>query len=125
LENVSKVEEYAKKLQRFEKKAEEEAKLFDIDEFLADVDKTLEKHVEGVGLIRYKRLSFIEVVELSQKHGDDQMKFSIALVVEMLSKADPTVTFEKFGRLPPIIATKIMSALAEELKTDFLQTTKS
>ena len=119
---MSKVEEYAKKLQEFEKKAEEEAKLFNIDEFLADVDKTIEKYVEGVGIIRYKRLSFMEVVELSQKYKDDQMKFSTALVAKMLSKADPKVTLEKFEKLPTSIAVKIMNALAEELKTDFLQT---
>jgi hypothetical protein len=122
---VSKVEEYAKKLQEFEKKAEEEAKLFNIDDFLADIDKTIEKNVEGVGIIRYKRLSFMEVVELSQKYGNDQMKFSTALVVKMLSKADPKVTLEKFEMLPTSIAVKIMNALADELKTDFLQTGKS
>jgi len=122
---VSKVEEYAKKLQEFEKKAEEEAKLFNIDEFLADADKTIEKYVEGVGIIRYKRLSFMEVVELSQKYKDDQMRFSTALVAKMLSKADPKVTLEKFEKLPTSIAVKIMNALAEELKTDFLQTGKS
>lgn len=122
---MSKVEEYAKKLQEFEKKAEEEAKLFNIDEFLADADKTIEKYVEGVGIIRYKRLSFMEVVELSQKYKDDQMRFSTALVAKMLSKADPKVTLEKFEKLPTSIAVKIMNALAEELKTDFLQTGKS
>jgi len=122
---VSKVEEYAKKLQEFEKKAEEEAKLFNIDEFLADADKVIEKYVEGVGVIRYKRLSFMEVVELSQKYKDDQMRFSTALVAKMLSKADPRVTLEKFEKLPTSIAVKIMNALAEELKTDFLQTGKS
>jgi hypothetical protein len=125
LESVSKVEEYAKKLQEFEKKAEEEAKLFNIDEFLADADKVIEKYVEGVGVIRYKRLSFMEVVELSQKYKDDQMRFSTALVAKMLSKADPRVTLEKFEKLPTSIAVKIMNALAEELKTDFLQTGKS
>jgi hypothetical protein len=125
LESVSKVEEYAKKLQEFEKKAEEEAKLFNIDEFLADADKTIEKYVEGVGIIRYKRLSFMEVVELSQKYKDDQMKFSTALVAKMLSKADSKVTLEKFERLPTSIAVKIMNALAEELKADFLQIGKS
>jgi hypothetical protein len=122
---LSKVEEYAKKLQEFEKKAEEEAKLFNIDDFLLDVDKTLEKKVEGVGVIRYKRLSFMEVIELSQKYGNDQMKFSTALVVKMLSKADPKVTLEKFEMLPTSIAVKIMNALADELKTDFLQIGKS
>ena len=122
---MSKVEEYAKKLQEFEKKAEEEAKLFNIDEFLADADKVIEKYVEGVGVIRYKRLSFMEVVELSQKYKDDQMRFSTALVAKMLSKADPRVTLEKFEKLPTSIAVKIMNALAEELKTDFLQTGKS
>jgi hypothetical protein len=119
---VSKVEEYAKKLAEFEKKTEEEAKLFNIDDFLADIDKTIEKYVEGVGVIRYKRLSFMEVVELSQKYKDDQMRFSMALVVKMLSKADPKVTLEKFEMLPTSIAVKIMNALAEELKMDFLQT---
>ena len=122
---MSKVEEYARKLQEFEKKVEEEAKLFNIDEFLLDVDKTLEKKVEGVGIIRYKRLSFAEVMELSQKYGNDQVKFSTALVVKMLSKVDNTITLEKFEKLPPSVAIKIMNALAEELKTDFLQIGKS
>lgn len=119
---MSKVEEYAKKLQQFEEKAEEEAKLFNIDDFLLDVDKTLEKKVEGVGVIRYKRLSFIEVIELTEKYGKDPKKFSTALVVKMLSKADPRITLEKFEMLPTSIAVKIMNALADELKTDFLQT---
>jgi len=119
---MSKVEEYAKKLQEFEKKAEEEARYFNIDDFLLDVDKTFEKKVEGVGIIRFKRLSFIEIAELSQKYSNDSLRFSMALVAKMLSKADNTITVEKFEKLPPSIAVKIMNALAEELKTDFFST---
>jgi len=122
VEEMSKVEEYAKKLQEFEKKAEEEARYFNIDDFLLDVDKTFEKKVEGVGIIRFKRLSFIEIAELSQKYSNDSLRFSMALVAKMLSKADNTITVEKFEKLPPSIAVKIMNALAEELKTDFFST---
>ena len=122
---MSKAEEYAKKLQEFEKKAEEEAKYFNINEFFVDTEKTLEKYVEDLGIIRYKRLDLFEIAELFQQYSNEQLKLSFALTAKMLSKADPSVTLEKFISLPPAIAVKIMNALAEELKTDFLQTMKS
>lgn len=117
---MGKVEEYKEKFQEFEKKAEEEAKLFDIDELLKDADTVLEKYVEGIGVIRYKRLSFIEASELIKSYGEDREKFALATVARMLSKADPRVTVDKLGRLPTSVVVKIMNALAEEVKLDFL-----
>lgn len=117
---MSKVEEYKRKLEEHEKKAEEEAKLFNIDEFLIDTDKVLEKYVEGVGIIRYKRLTFIEATEIFEKYANDRKRLAIAFVASMLSKADPNVTVEKFEKIPLNIASKIINALAEEIKMDFL-----
>lgn len=121
---MSKVEEYAEKLKKFEEKAEEEARLFDINEFLKDAETVLEKNVKGVGIVRYKRLSFIESMDLMQKYGNDKERFALALVATMLSKADPSVTIEKFGKLPTNIVVKIMNALAEEIRMDFLSIEK-
>ena len=121
---MSKVEEYKRKLEEYEKKIEEEAKLFNIDEFLADSEALKEKYVEGLGIIKYKRLNFGEMASLSEKYGNDRVEFSCQVVAKMLSKADPNVTVEKFKMLPPDVAVKIINALIPELGAGFLQATE-
>lgn len=110
---MGKAEEYKRKLQEFEKKVEEEAKYFNIDDFLNVVH---EKYVEGIGVIRYRIPSLIELYELTEKHRNDTIKLTTAIITAMLSKADASITFEKVASLPMDIFLKISRALTEEIK---------
>jgi hypothetical protein len=114
---VSKAEEYAKKLAEFEKKTEEEAKLFNINNFL---NITLEKHVDGLGIVRYGHLSFGDIVKLNSI--SDDLERGVTAIALMLSKADNTITVEKVKALPAFIFKKLSDALAEDIKMGFFST---
>jgi hypothetical protein len=117
LESVSKVEEYAKKLAEFEKKAEEEAKLFNINDFLNII---LEKHIDGLGIVRYGHLSFGDIIELN--NIPDDLERGVTAIALMLSKADNTITVEKVKALPTYVVKKLSDALAEDIKMGFFST---
>lgn len=121
---MEKVEEYKRKLEKYEKKAREEAKLFSIREFLRE--EIREKYVEGLGLVRFGHLTVEDLIKLNSEEFRDDFERGLMAVALMLRKADPEVTFERVKNLPIGVAVKLLNALGEEINRElvFLRTSR-
>jgi len=102
---------YKEKLEEFKKQVAEELKEFKIDEILTKT--ILEKEVEGLGVVRYGKLTIADLIDI-QKYEND-LERGLRTVYLMLKKANPDLTFEQVKQLPIDIALKLITALGEEL----------
>ena len=105
------------KIEALKKKSQDEQekiqKLFNIDDFQINPDKTEEVYVKGLGLIKYKQLTIADLFgfpEVNSKH-----EYTARLIWMMMSKADQTVTFEKIRNLPPDVASLIFDVLSAKI----------
>ena len=112
-----KVEEYKRKLEEHERKVEERLSAIRIDDLLASSMQIKTAVVEGLGEIRYGRLTVEDVIAVNSIN--DPTERSIEAITRMLRKADPEVTAEKIKALPADIFAKIVSALAKEITQNF------
>lgn len=88
-------------------------KLFNIDDFQADADKVEEVPVEGVGIVRFKRVVIADLFDLPEMKT--RHEYTARLIYKMMSKADSNVTYEKICKLPPDVASRIFDVLAEKM----------
>jgi len=109
-----KLEEYKAKLEKFEENRQKQAKLFNIDEVLANSGKIQEKYVPELDcIIRYGRLTLGDMPEIAKGQTDEER--ALRILWRMLSKADTNITLEKVERLPMETATAILRAIVGPL----------
>ena len=112
-----KVEEYKRKLEEHERKVEERLSAIRIDDLLSSSTQIKTALVDGIGEIRYGRLTVEDILAINSIK--DPTERSIEAITRMLRKADPAVTAEKIKALPADIFAKIVSALAKEITQNF------
>lgn len=118
-------EKYREKLEEIEAKQEEErrknAKLFNIDDILADSEKVKEVYIPGYEIkVRYKELAISDSTEIRAAKDNDERTYLI--LYKMLNKADPSVTLEKVQKLPLLLASAIIAKIVGT--ENFLQALK-
>ena len=112
-EEEGKREEYKRRLEEHLEKKAEKRRLFNIDEFVAEVDEILEAEVPDLNLVvRYKRLTNADLLKVLKI--EDSSEQGLEILFYMLSRADPSVTREKVRKLDPIVTAKILSAIMAE-----------
>jgi hypothetical protein len=89
--------------------------MFNIDDFIKDIDALRQKQVEGIGIINYKRLIMADIMDI-QKQFTDPSEQGLHVLTLMLQKADANVTYEKVCKLDPAVIASILSALTPELR---------
>jgi enoyl reductase-like protein len=108
---------FQKEYERDQAKKLKTAKLFSVDEFIADADKLREAYVPELQCkVQYKKLTLNEnsaVVSV-----EDATERNRKLLYLVLRKADPSVTEDKVGALGNDDATYILRAILADL--DFL-----
>gem|GEM_PF-3296462 len=108
-----KVEEYAKKLERYEQEKAEKAGKFDVKALIQSSREIRRVEVEGLGIVEYGVLTLADIVELGKcKTPEERGLMSLYL---MLHKADKDLTFEDVKALPLDVAAKLMTALSKEM----------
>ena len=111
------VEKYKRKLESHERRIEEWLSAISIDDLLSNSTQIKEVSVEGIGLIRYGRLTVEDVIAVNSIK--DEVERSIEVITRMLRKADPEVTKEKIKALSADVFAKIIKALAKEITRNF------
>jgi len=114
-----KVEEYAKKLEKYEQEKAEKAAKFDVKALIESGRKVRSVNIEGLGEIQYGVLTLSDTLELAKYKTTEER--SAATIWLMLRKAYPDLTLEDVKSIPIDMAAKIMTALSEEM--GFLGTT--
>ena len=109
-----KVEEYKRKLEKYEKQKEEEAKAFSIDEVLADSARIYRVYVPELKCeVAYGPITMGDLAEINRAKTDEER--ATLILWKMLSKADENVTLEKVQQLPIETATPILNAITRPL----------
>ena len=119
----SPVERGKRVLEELERKEREQAKLFRIDEVLADASKIREEYIPELGYrVQYGLITLEDLEEISrQKTVRDK---TYCILAKMLQKADPNVTIEKVKKLPFEQATLILNRLAPHFLPQFQMLSK-
>jgi len=97
-------------LEELERKEQKQARLFRIDDVLADASKIHEEYIPELGYkIQYGLITLGDLEEIDrQKTLRDK---TYCILAKMLQKADPNVTVEKIKKLPFEHATLIINRL--------------
>ena len=104
------MEEYKKKLEEQRQRKAEEARLFNIEEVLADSSKIREVYVEEIeAKVRYGPLTIGDLSDVLK--GETDQERAILMLWKMLSKADEKITLEKVKALPIDVATAILTKI--------------
>jgi len=111
------VEEYKRKLEEHERREEARLSAIRITDLLSSSQQLKEVAVEGIGLIKYGRLTVEDVLAVNSIKND--VERSIETVTRMLQKADPSITAEDIKKLPADVFAKIVNALAREITGNF------
>jgi len=105
---MGKVEEYKKKLEKFEEQRAKEAKAFSIDEVLnVGLKEVYVPEIDAV--VRYGSLTIADMEALREAKTDEER--AAIILWRMLSKADENVTLEKVKALPIEVATSILNRI--------------
>jgi translation elongation factor EF-Tu-like GTPase len=113
------VEEYAKKLEKYEEEKRAKAAKFNVKAVVEDAKKIREVEVEGFGTVEYGVLTLEDSLELAKcKTAEERSVMTLWL---MLRKADPTLTLEDVKAIPLTAAAKILAAISGNV--DFLPKT--
>jgi len=107
-----KLEEYAKKLEKYEQEKAEKAAKFDVKALIQSSQQLRSVEVEGLGTIQYGVLTLKDSLELSKYQTNEER--SAAMIWLMLRKAYPELTLEDIKNLPLDVAANIMTALAKD-----------
>jgi len=125
------VEKGKRKLAEYERAKAEKAKLFSIDEVLADSSKIREAYVEELGVkVRYGVLTVGDLAEINKAETAEEK--AVLMLYKMLEKADKNVTLDKVKALPLDVATAILTVISksplqripQQLKSGLKQTVK-
>ena len=100
---------------------EQAIKAFNIDDFLVDPDKIEEKAIPNIGVVRFKRLTADEIREFA--NIPDSFEVGMRMLTKMLSKADPSITYEKIKQMDVIVTSRILQEVVGP-QTRFLSTPK-
>ena len=111
---MSKIEKYKRKLEENEAKKREKAKLFSIDEILADSAKIYEAYVPELNaIVKYGKITIGDLEEIAKGKTDEEK--AIRILWKMLQKADRDITLEKVKQLPLEVAAAILTRIAGPL----------
>ena len=106
------VEKGKKKLAEYERAKAEKARLFSIDEILADSKKIREVYIEELNAkVRYGVLSIADLAEINKAETAEEK--AVLMLYKMLAKADEKVTLEKVRALPLDVATVILTRISQ------------
>ena len=108
-----KVEEYAKKLEKYEQEKAEKAAKFDIKALIQSCKQLRSVYVEGLGEIQYGVLTLSDTLEMAKYITTEEK--TAAMIWLMLRKAYPELTFEDVKNLPLDVAANIMTAITKDL----------
>jgi len=108
---MSRVEEYKRRLEEYEKREREELRNIRIDDLLSS--DLREAVIPGIGVVRYGVLTVGDWLKLSGI--EDRNELTVAVIACMLSKADPSVTVEKVKSLPLAVFNAIAEALSRDV----------
>ena len=108
-----KLEEYAKKLEKYEQEKAEKAAKFDVKALIQSGQQLRSVEVEGLGTIQYGVLTLKDSLELSKYQTNEER--SAAMIWLMLRKAYPELTLEDVKNLPLDVAASIMTAITKDL----------
>jgi len=107
-----KVEEYAKKLEKYEQEKAEKAAKFDVKALIQNSKQLRSVEVEGLGEIQYGVLTLSDTLELAKYKTTEEK--SAAMIWLMLRKAYPELTFEDVKSMPIDVAANIMTAITKD-----------
>ncbi|RLC74258.1 MAG: hypothetical protein DRI61_16980 [Chloroflexi bacterium] len=108
---MGKVEEFKRKLEKYEEQQKRVAKLFDVKEVLQKSGGIREKYVPKLDMVvRYGPLTIDDLPEI-RKGATDEEKALRALWIA-LRKADPTVTLEDLRKLPLEVLTPLLDLIS-------------
>ena len=108
-----KLEEYAKKLEKYEQEKAEKASKFDVKALVQSGQQLRSVEVEGLGIIQYGVLTLKDSLELSKYQTNEER--SAAMIWLMLRKAYPELSLEDVKNLPLDVAASIMTAITKNL----------
>lgn len=110
---MSAVERGKKALEEHEKRKERIRRLFNIDDFIVNVEKIREVEVPELNIVvRYKSLTNEDLFKVMKIKDDTER--GIELLYLMLSKADPNVTREKLRKMNPMVTAQILNAITSK-----------
>lgn len=107
--NLSK---FKKKLEEHDEKQAENAKLFNIDEVLGEIQSA---EVPGVGVVEFGHLTLEDLKSKLFRKAKSNIEKAQAVLYLMLSKADSSITMEKVEKIPVHTASDIISVIAAPL----------
>ena len=106
------VEKGKKKLAEYERAKAEKARLFSIDEILADSKKIREVYIEELNAkVHYGVLSIADLAEINKAETAEEK--AVLMLYKMLAKADENVTLDKVKALPLDVATVILTRISQ------------
>jgi hypothetical protein len=110
---MSKTEEYAKKLEKYETEKVEKASKFDVKALIKSSKQIRTAEVEGIGTVEYGVLTLADSMELTKcKTAEERGIMTLWL---MLHKADKDITLEDVKAFPLDVAAKLMTALTRDM----------
>jgi len=108
-----KVEEYAKKLEEYEREKAEKAAKFDVKALVQGSLEIRRVEVEGLGVVEYGVLTLADSLELTKCKTPEER--GIMTLWLMLHKANKDLTLEEVKALPLDVAAKLMMALTKDM----------
>ena len=108
-----KVEEYAKKLEEYEREKAEKAAKFDVKALVQGSREIRRVEVEGLGVVEYGVLTLADSLELAKCKTPEER--GIMTLWLMLHKANKDLTLEDVKAFPLDVAAKLMTALTKDM----------
>jgi len=120
---LARTKELKRMMEEEERRRAEAAKMFNIDEFIIDAEKTRETYVPAINRwVRWKKLTLADEAEI--REIEDLEERGQERLYRLLSKADPRITREKIKRMPSDAAYAILMRLLAEPAFLFTETPK-
>jgi len=110
-EELSKVEEYKRKLEQYEAEQTEKAKVFDPKEILRSAKEPRSIIDEVLGEVKFGVLTLGELLELNKV---DEQEKSVVMLWMMLKKAHPDLAIEDVKALPIDVSTRLFQILPSQ-----------
>ena len=110
-EELSKVEEYKRKLEQYEAEQTEKAKVFDPKEILRSAKEPRSIIDEVLGEVKFGVLTLGELLELNKVEEQEK---SVVMLWMMLKKAHPDLAIEDVKALPIDVSTRLFQILPSQ-----------
>jgi hypothetical protein len=108
---------FEKRFEEDQNRIETAVKAFDIDNFTATPDDLRSLEVPGVGIIKFKVLSYDEIQEvhktLKAQGVADPAEQGFYIIAAMMAKVDGKTTAEKLHKIPGNLTNKIVEVLGK------------